>query len=171
MNKEEVRRIALSLRKQKDHKAISSKVVNYIISSKILEKYNNIGIYYPIKNEIDITPLVKYYGKKNFYLPKTRDEISFSSYRDGDILALGPFNTKEPITNDVNRDLIECFIVPCVAISNKKRIGYGKGYYDKYLKGYDGTVIGIVYEDAIFDCKMEDYDNVLDIIIVGWYIW
>ena len=167
MNKEEARIIALSIRKQKDHKAISDKVVNEIISKGLLDNYNHIGIYYPIKNEIDITPLVKHYSNKCFYLPKTKDEISFSSYKDGDMLASGPFNTKEPTTKDVNRDNIECFIIPCVAISNNKRIGYGKGYYDRYLANYKGLVIGVTYEDTMFDCEMDDHDKSLDIVLVG----
>ena len=167
MNKEEARKIALSLRKQKDHKAISNKIINEIISRGLLDSFSHIGIYYPIKNEIDITPLVSYYKDKFFYLPKTKEEISFSSYHDGDILASGPFNTKEPTTKSINRDIIECFIIPCVAISNNKRIGYGKGYYDRYLNGYKGTIIGITYEDTIFDCKMDDHDKSLDIVLVG----
>lgn len=167
MTKEEARKIALSLRKNKDHNNISKKVLDDIISSKILDKYNNIGIYYPIKYEIDIMPLVKYYKDKNFYLPKTKDEISFSIYKDGDLLIDGPFNTKEPITETVNRDLIDCYIIPCVGISNNRRIGYGKGYYDRFLEGYKGLVIGITYKDFVFDCNMDDYDSKLDLIVLG----
>ena len=67
-----------------------------------------------------------------------------------------------------NRDEIECFIIPCVALSlHNQRLGYGKGYYDRYLAGYKGLKIGIVYKNAILDIDMDSYDLVLDIVYSG----
>ncbi|MCR5231364.1 MAG: hypothetical protein K6B64_01835, partial [Acholeplasmatales bacterium] len=74
---------------------------------------------------------------------------------------------KEPITEAVNRDLIDCYIIPCVGISNNKRIGYGKGYYDRFLEGYKGLVIGITYKDFVFDCNMDNHDRELDLVVLG----
>ena len=66
---------ALELRKNKN-KDISSKIViEKLISSNILDKFKNIGIYYPIGNEINIMDLVNIYPNKKFYLPITREEI------------------------------------------------------------------------------------------------
>ena len=108
-----------------------------------------------------------YYKDIEFYLPKTENDLSFIKY-DGNLFD-GPFHTKEPIGNAINRDLIECFIIPCVAISKDlKRIGYGKGYYDKYLKDYKGLKIGICYNDVkALDVLMDDFDLKLDIIFTG----
>lgn len=167
MTKEEARRIALTLRKKKNQVISSKKIIDEIISSNLLDKYQNIGIYYPIGNEIDLMPLVHIYQDKSFYLPITREDIDFVKYKINDTLIDGPFKTKEPIGDIANRDEIECFLVPCVAISNHQRIGYGKGYYDRYLKDYKGKIIGICYEDSIFECEMDDYDIKLDILLVG----
>ena len=161
---------ALELRKNKN-KDISSKIViEKLISSNILDKFKNIGIYYPIGNEINIMDLVNIYPNKRFYLPITREEISFVEYKLNDKLVNGPFKTLEPVGDIVNRDLIECFIIPCVAISNEnKRIGYGKGYYDRYLNGYKGYKIGVCYsESGDIDIKLDSYDVVLDCKILGW---
>lgn len=171
MNKQEARKIALSLRKDKDSKVSSRIVLDDIIASRVLDKYKHIGIYYPIGSEIDITPLVSIYKDKSFYLPITKDEISFVRYKENDELVNGVFHTLEPKGEIVKRDLIECFIIPCVAISNLKRIGYGKGYYDRYLKDYKGLIIGICYKDSIFEFDMDDYDCKLDMIFVGWFLW
>ena len=167
MDKIEARKIALELRKNKDSIAISKKIVNDIIESNMLDKFNHIGIYYPIKNEIDITALVDYYRDKSFYLPKTKDEISFGIYKKGDILVDGKFKTKEPISKDIYRDVMDCIIVPCVGISNNQRIGYGKGYYDRYLKGYKGYIIGITFSDCIFNCKMDEHDQKINYLFRG----
>lgn len=165
MTKNEARALALNLRKTKDNINASGKALDALISSKILEKYTNIGIYYPIGKEINITKLKDIYPNKNFYLPITKDVIYFAEYKD---LVDGPFKTKEPTGKEVKRDNIECFIIPCVAISyTNQRIGYGKGYYDRYLDGYKGYKIGIVYEDCYLDVDCDKYDVVLDMIIKG----
>lgn len=168
MNKSEARLIALDNRRKNDQSRASSIVLDALISSNILDKYNNIGIYYPIGREIDIMPLVDKYNNKRFYLPITRENISFIIYNKDSKLVKGPFHTMEPVGEVVNRDLIDCFIIPCVGIANdNRRIGYGKGYYDRYLEGYSGLKIGIVYEDAIFDIDGDSFDIKLDLIIKG----
>lgn len=169
MKKVEARELALALRKEKNVMVSSRKVLDDIIASRILDKYQHIGIYYPIGKEMNLMPLVDIYKDKNFYLPITRDEISFVEYKKNDILVDGPFKTKEPQGDIIKRDNIECFIIPCVAISNHQRIGYGKGYYDRYLKDYQGTIIGICYKDSIFDCEMDEFDCKIDILLVGWF--
>ena len=169
MRKDEARKLALSLRKQIDNKAISKIVVDDILSSKVLDKYSNIGIYYPIGKEIDIMDIMNYYPNKKFFLPITRDEISFIEYKKDDKLVDGMFNTKEPIGEIISRDNIECFIIPCVVISkDNMRVGYGKGYYDRYLKDYKGLKIGIAYKDASnLDIEMDLFDLTLDKIFLG----
>lgn len=160
---------ALELRKNKNKDISSKNVIEKLISSNILDKFTNIGIYYPIGNEINIMDLVNIYPNKRFYLPITREEISFVEYNLNDKLVKGPFKTLEPVGDEVSRDLIECFIIPCVAISNEnKRIGYGKGYYDRYLNGYKGYKIGVCYiESGDIDIKLDSYDVVLDCKILG----
>ncbi len=167
MNKIEARKKALEARKLKDNKEVSKIVLNNIVNSKILDKYDNIGIYYPIGKEIDISELVNIYPNKSFYLPVTKEEIYFAKYDSN--LEKGPFNTMEPKGLEVSRNNIECFIIPCVAISkDNKRVGYGKGYYDRYLKDYNGLMIGVCYKDSSdLDIDMDLYDVALDIKYTG----
>lgn len=168
MQKKEARAYALSLRKNKDKQAIENYLVEEIIRSEVLAKYNHIGIYYPIGDEMSVLRLLSYYPDKSFYLPITDKDISFIEYKLNDTLYDGPFKTKEPKGKIIDRDLIECFIIPCVAISkDKKRLGYGKGYYDRYLKDYKGLKIGIVYKDLILDMEMDSFDLSLDIVFAG----
>ena len=169
MDKKEARSNSLRDRRKVDYVNRSKNVVKYIIDNNILDKFNNIGIYYPIGTEINIMDLMKHYKNKNFYLPKTLDEIEFIKYDLNDKLIDGPFNTKEPNGNSVNRDLIDCYIIPCVAISkNNQRIGYGKGYYDRYLNGYKGYKIGICYKEyGDLDLELDKFDVYLDLKILG----
>ena len=164
MRKEDARRLALSNR-PKDNKDISKFIIDDIYNSGVLDKYNHIGIYYPLGKEIDIMDIMNKYPNKSFYLPKTEDDIYFIKYNLGENLCDGPFKTKEPNGDITPRDIIECFIIPCVAISkDNKRVGYGKGYYDRYLNNYNGLKIGICYNNASdMDIDMDIFDVKLDI--------
>ena len=167
MNKAEARILSLNLRKKENKIKASNNIIEALIKSNILNNFKKVGIYYPIGNEIDIMPLINYYKNIEFYLPKTEDEISFIKY-DG-LLVDGPFKTKEPVGEIIKRDSIECFIIPCVAISKDlKRLGYGKGYYDRYLNDYKGLKIGICYKSASYlDIEMDSFDVKLDKIFIG----
>ena len=169
MNKIEARKLCLNNRKELDVKSISKDVVNDIYNSCVLKNCKNIGIYYPLKYEIDITSLLDLYPDKVFYLPITTDELSFVRYDKKTVLKDGPFNTKEPVGNIINRDMIDCFFIPCVGINKyNKRIGYGKGYYDRYLGDYKGLKLGICYKNAYgLDVELDEFDLVLDKVFIG----
>ncbi|MCR5350353.1 MAG: 5-formyltetrahydrofolate cyclo-ligase [Acholeplasmatales bacterium] len=168
-NKKAFRALCLNNRNLNNKDLISFNVIKEIVDKKIIDNYSNIGIYYPIGNEIDIMDIVSKYPDKNFYLPVTKDVIYFVKYQNGDKLIDGKFHTKEPIGKMVKRDDIDCFLIPCVGISKDlKRIGYGKGYYDRYLDNYFGLKIGICYKNCTnLDINLDDYDLKLDYVITG----
>jgi len=58
-------------------------------------------------------------------------------------------------------------LVPCLAYdSYGYRIGYGKGYYDRFLSAFEGTKIGLCYSDFKLDkLPRGKYDVKLDVII------
>lgn len=167
MNKNEIRKYALSIRNNLKDNSKDNNIVEEL--SKVINNYQTIGIYYPIGSEINILNIIDKFPNKKFYLPITREEISFIEYKKGDILVDAKFKTKEPIGDIVNRDSIECFIIPCVAISKtRQRLGYGKGYYDRYLNNYKGFKIGIIYKELNnLDFETDLYDVFLDLVIEG----
>lgn len=167
MTKEEARKFALAKRSDLYSNITNDYIVNQLQDA--IKNYNNIGIYYPIGSEINVLEIINNNPNKSFYLPITRDEIAFINYKNGDPLYDAKFHTKEPKGAIVDRDKIECFIIPCVAISNnKERVGYGKGYYDRYLDGYQGYKIGIIYKELNnLEIACNDFDVKLDLIIEG----
>ena len=57
--------------------------------------------------------------------------------------------------------------VPALVINPRKyRIGYGKGYYDKYLKDNKVKTVGLVYEELYLDFDENELDERLDDIII-----
>ena len=59
MDKKTIRRTILKRRKDYNESNSRINVIKEIIDSKIIDSCNNIGIYFPINNEIDITELIK----------------------------------------------------------------------------------------------------------------
>ena len=58
-------------------------------------------------------------------------------------------------------------IVPGLAFDkNGYRIGYGKGYYDRFLKDFNGTKIGLCRCDFLKDAlPVNEFDHKVDMII------
>jgi 5-formyltetrahydrofolate cyclo-ligase len=57
-------------------------------------------------------------------------------------------------------------IVPALAYnSGNRRIGYGGGYYDRFLKNYTGYKIGLCYEEFIMEIPVEEHDEGVDSVI------
>ena len=168
MNKKELRKSLLV--KRDSLKDISLNIIKQIVDSKILDDKKVVGIYYPLDKEINLLPLIDIYPHIKFCFPKTLDEISFYHENDINNFSKKKFNVMEPNSNEfIKRDDIELFLVPCVGITKGlQRIGYGKGYYDRYLEGYKGIKIGICYKElSNLDFVCDEYDIRLDYVIIG----
>lgn len=169
MNKKDVRKKALLLRKKLDVALVSNEIIKKIIENEIIDNFVKIGLYYPLNYEINLMDVLDIFPNKLFYLPVTGEKLDFVKYNLNDPLKNGLFNTKEPSGKSIDINELDCIFVPCVAISNsKQRIGYGKGYYDQSLASYKGLKIGVCYKElAHEDVLMNDYDLILDIILEG----
>lgn len=83
------------------------------------------------------------------------------------------FGILEPVdtNNEVNSDKIDLAIVPGLFFDlNGGRIGYGAGYYDRFLKFVrkDTKKIGIAYDFQIIDkVPMDENDVYMDFIITN----
>ena len=57
-------------------------------------------------------------------------------------------------------------ITPAVAFSREGfRLGYGGGYYDRFLGTYDIFSIGLCYEEMLADVPVEVHDKKVDVVI------
>ena len=138
MNKSEIRKKILKIRKVNNHKnqKIDFKSLLRIIrKSKITGKV--IGGYYPYNYEIDAIEILKKLEKFNYHLslPKIRKDhqMDFFQWSTRDPLEINKFGIPEPVSNFIK--LPNILLVPLVAFDkNRNRIGYGEGFYDRYIK-------------------------------------
>lgn len=112
-----------------------------LLSSKLLIRFiedsNNIFIYKSNKGEVPTRNLIKNLLRtnKNIFLPKiTKPGI------------MSPINIMSEEIIEPNK--IDLVIAPCLSMDKHgNRIGYGGGYYDRFLKDYKRRVIVLVHRE------------------------
>ncbi|MEX0770760.1 MAG: 5-formyltetrahydrofolate cyclo-ligase [Balneolaceae bacterium] len=69
---------------------------------------------------------------------------------------------------EISDDQLDLIIVPMVAAdSNKNRLGYGEGFYDRFLARTNAVKIGLVYENCLMEdpLPVEEFDISMDYLV------
>ncbi|MBU8905722.1 5-formyltetrahydrofolate cyclo-ligase [Desertibacillus haloalkaliphilus] len=107
------------------------------------------------KREVDTTPVIEkaWQQGKQVVIPKTfpsNHRLEFYKLSSFDQLEETNFGLKEPKTEQtdlVQPRAIDFLIVPGVVFDyDKYRIGFGGGYYDRFLTRYDGPTCSLAFE-------------------------
>ncbi|MBQ9233304.1 MAG: 5-formyltetrahydrofolate cyclo-ligase [Lachnospiraceae bacterium] len=175
MTKKDIRESVLFLRNSLDKKEaeyISRGICQDVIELDVYEKATDICLYMSINNEVYLDSLMEASFKegKRVWLPRVIDKyMEFYSYDTNTKLINGAFGIMEP---DSEMKLVPnentLIIMPGAVYSeNKERIGYGGGYYDKYLSEHpECHTVAVCYELQIFpDIPTEAYDIKPEIIV------
>ncbi len=158
------------IRKNQNIEIISKKIVNKIKNNTHFINARNIMIYMPLKYEIDITSLLNTLGK-NFYLPKCVDnEIEVIKYEKNMEFIKSNFNVLEPVSNDyIDISILDIVFIPALCCDlNKYRLGYGCGFYDRFLKKLNKKTIKYIItskEMCYLEIPKDEFDEKADFII------
>ena len=136
-----LRKKYFNLRKKKYYeinKEFFSPLFN-LIKSNFKNKNLKIALYYPASFEINVIKLLenKKMINKDILLPVIEDnnKMSFFSWKKNNVLLVNKFGILEPIKT--NPKIPNLILLPILAFDrNKYRLGYGKGFYDRYLRKY-----------------------------------
>ena len=132
MNKSEIRKKILKIRKQNNFKNFD---ISFESIFKILKKEKitgkTVGGYYPYNYEVDATKILKKLEKKNYLicLPriKKNSQMDFFQWSSKDPLIINKYGIPEPISKKIRYP--DIILVPMVAYDkNLNRIGYGGGF-------------------------------------------
>ena len=170
--KNEIRYKIKSLRtllSESARKTAAEEVFNRLEQTAAFLLADRIMMYHSLPDELyTLDFLKKWQGRKRFYLPRVNGvNLEVLPYEESR-LELGSFHIEEPTGNDVtNPEEIELVVVPAVAYDKKgKRLGRGKGFYDRFLQHTKATKVGVGYEFQLFEeLPSEEHDVPMDIII------
>jgi len=151
-------------------KIVSQQIHKKLRKSKIFIDANKIGAYYPIGSEVltqDILQEILSSGRELF-LPKViEDEIEFRKITDFSCLEKGNFDIMEPKDDCPADNNLDLLLVPTVGISQDGvRLGYGHGFYDKFLSKNKVETVSLNYEKQVIK-KIPHLDHD---IIMNWIL-
>ena len=174
MNKTEIRKKILDIRKKNDEKKLQ---INFQDISRILQKSKSVGKivggYYPYNFEVDTNKILKEFEKKKYLisLPKIKKnfQMDFFQWSSNEPLSINKYGIPEPISGKIMYP--DILLVPIVAFDkNLNRIGYGGGFYDRYIKRikkYKNIItIGLAYSfQKVKKIKINKNDMKLNFIL------
>lgn len=149
---------------EEEKKMLDSKICEKFLSCVSYRYCDTILMYSPVRDEINVNAIALKAledGKRVAYprcIPGT-NKMNFHFVSSLDELEKGTFGISEPPeTNErfskKSNGCVVC-LVPALAYDKYGyRIGYGKGFYDRYLSYFTGSVIGIVYKSLISDTPL-----------------
>jgi len=149
----------------------SKKIAEKFAGLPQLKKAKNILLYYPHKNEVDTRFIIKKLLEKggfNLFLPKvSKDQLLPVKINDLSGLKKGYAGIMEPEGEIYPPEAIDIVIIPAVAFDLEgHRLGYGKGYYDRFLKETGALRVGVAYDFQIVDkLPVEQHDVPVELIL------
>ena len=129
------------LRKNKYYEIDKDFFIPFIETIKPIFKKKKIklALYYPSLFELNVIKSLemKYISNQNILLPviKENNLMNFFPWSKNEVLIINKFGMLEPVKSKINTPNV--MMVPLLVFDKDKyRIGYGKGFYDRYLNRY-----------------------------------
>lgn len=154
MEKKELRTQVISSMKKMDKKEKSQKdlqLLELVCNSQAYKDAKIVATYLAMPHEYKTTLFIKraLADGKIIVVPKTygKGRMIFVHYNPKDLQRTS-YGLIEPISEEeVTKDQIDLIHVPGVAFTEEGfRIGYGGGYYDRYLSYYQGHTFSTIYQ-------------------------
>ena len=147
----------------------SENVVKRLLEIISQREPQTVALFSPLKDEVQISPLAEKLACR-VVLPRVEgDDMEFYDYVP-QAMASGAYGIVEPQSGEPCRaEDIDLMIVPGVAFaSDGRRLGRGKGYYDRYLSqsGFRAYCVGVCYACQLReDISAEMHDKKVEKVI------
>ncbi len=142
-----------------------------LMNSPLFKKASMLLIYAPLENEINLLPLAHVARKRGIPVAFPRcdretNSMQFHFLPEGQKLLPGAYGIPEPPVDAplCIPDKHALCIVPALSYDLAgNRIGYGKGYYDRYLSTFPGVTVGAAYAKMLLkNVPIEAHDLPVD---------
>lgn len=164
------------LRKSISDKAIKDKsIIDKLLNTAEYINAKTVLCYVSLNNEIATDDLINHSLSVNKrvavpYCADNNGNMDFYYIDSIGDLYIQSFGIREPDINKCKK--VESFsnsviILPGLSFDEKgNRLGYGKGYYDRFLQKHKLLSVGLCYDDFVVDTlPTDEYDKKVDIIV------
>ena len=158
---------------------MDSEIQSRFLTLRQYAKCDTVFTYVSKDLEVDTYAIIRaaWANGKKVAVPKCIEDSKMDFYyiESMDDLEDGSFGVKEPVESkckkvaDLSRGLC---IVPGLSFDAEGyRLGYGKGYYDRFLSKFGGETVGLCYSNCIkWKLPHGKYDRAVDVIVTDRYI-
>jgi 5-formyltetrahydrofolate cyclo-ligase len=132
-------------------------ICGWIESGPVFQRSAVILAYMPIPGEACLTSLFERQPQKRWVLPRiipAENHLMVFHPYDAGRLVLHPFGMAEPTPNMpiVLSSEVQLALVPGLAFDRLGvRLGYGGGYFDRFLRDFTGITLGVIFQALLFD--------------------
>jgi len=151
-------------------KIASKKIQKRLKKINAFRDAQKIGMYYPIGSEVLTQDIIQELlsNGKDVFLPKViGKKMEFRKISNFSSLEKGSFDIMEPKDDCPTDNNLDVVLVPTVGISPVGvRLGYGHGFYDKFLAEHKTATISLTFEKQIVkNIPKSEHDIIIDWII------
>lgn len=157
--KNELRARFKKIRAGLDVRSKSLEICRRCVALSELSEARIVLLYAPKGDEADIISLFEHCRGmgKTVGFPRCTDSENMEFFRVGSLeeLKVGRFGIREPVPDaelikkeEMGVDCL-CFVPALAFDAEGYRLGYGAGYYDRFLSDFRGTCIGVTFEDCL----------------------
>ena len=130
--------------------------IKKLLRSYLRKKNFKIALYYPSNYEINVLKLLenKYLKNTKILIPLIEESnfMNFYPWKKNEVLLVNKFGLLEPVRSKAQTP--DVILVPILSFDKKKyRLGYGKGFYDRYLNKYLKNLKNIITVGVAFSFK------------------
>ena len=174
MYKKQLRKELVNKRNLIENKEEKSKIIaDIFLGQEFYTKAQNIMVYSAINSEVSTDIIIKklFLDKKTVIFPKCAENFRILSVEidSENDLERGAYGILEPLKNEeFPKENIDLVIIPALSYDNhKNRLGYGAGYYDRFLSEFTGLKIGLCFSELFDKLRLpaDEFDIKVDIII------
>ena len=176
MDKKTLRKALLQIRVARSWGQEQQKITEHLKAYFLTHPTRTVGLYWPIRKEIDLRGVMQSLQREGVVerlaLPRLNGKtMSYLPWTQKSVLTENAMGLIEPAFGE---ELVpDCLLVPCVAMDRLgRRLGYGGGYFDRYLEKYAnimtvGVLASVFLQESI---PLESHDRGLDASVTenGW---
>ncbi|MFZ5909942.1 MAG: 5-formyltetrahydrofolate cyclo-ligase [Chloroflexota bacterium] len=135
----------------------SAAICAHIETWRFFQRSSVLLTYLPMRGEVDLTPLLLRHPGKRWLapriLPEENHRMALHVY-DPQRLVRHKFGMLEPAADlpEVLPTEVQMVLTPGLAYDRRGwRLGYGGGYFDRFLQDFEGVSLGVVYAALLLD--------------------